>query len=420
MARGATHQARVVSGDGATLVHIARGGKTAGPNLPPRAPAAPPVLESAAPTVNETGSKTPPAGDAPAGGPPGPPDEFAGIPSRASRHPAIAAAAILLAGFLVFQMRADVRYALSPTVAVDLGDARKLVAAGQVPANRYVRLSGLPDRESALILDTQGSWSFRQFFRLLGTGDRVFIKRAADPLPVDLAERDVFTGRLVPFQDLSFQESIRRHFSANVSATHFFEPAALEAALGKSGGVALVDRLGQSVSLAPDDRLAIDVGRPGDFRIELPGDRWNDLEKAKATVVQRGGQIVEATSTETKRRAVVARFPDERREAALTALSDLDRRVRITQATSTLQVRLGELRVGEAGLVARTPQGEVALPRDRIESVRAVAPVRIPEGAWLLVEGERPRDHLRAVVIAVLLVGFALFNALALRPRRRA
>ena len=36
--------------------------------------------------------------------------------------------------------------------------------------NRYVRVSGLPDRESALQIDTKGSWVFSQFFR--DAGDR--------------------------------------------------------------------------------------------------------------------------------------------------------------------------------------------------------------------------------------------------------
>jgi hypothetical protein len=381
-----------------------------------------PVLESAAPTVSETGSQIPPVGERPVGGGPSgpPPDEFAGIPSRASRHPVIAGAAVLLAGYLVFQIRADVQYALSPTTPVELGDARNVAASTSVPGNRYVRISGRADRESALILDTQGSWSFTQFFRLLGTEDRVFVKRSADPLPLELAERDVFTGRLVPFKDLSFQESIRRHFSANVSATHFFALPALEAGLGQGGAVTLTDRASQKVTLAPEDELAIDSATPGDLRIELPVDRWPELNKAKAAVTDQGGQIVSAETTVLRRQAVVARFPDKVRDTALAALSDLDRRVLIGPARTTLRVRLQDLRAIPTGLVARPRGGaEVTLPREQIVAVRSVAPVRIPEGGWLLLEGDRPRDHIKSVVFAVLLVGFGLVNLFALRPRAR-
>ena len=114
------------------------------------------MLESPAPKVSETGSQNAPGGERTSGGGPSgpPPDEFANIPSRASRHPIIAVAAVLLAGYLVFQIRADVQYALSSATAIDLGDARNVAASASVPANRYVRLSGRGDRESALILDT--------------------------------------------------------------------------------------------------------------------------------------------------------------------------------------------------------------------------------------------------------------------------
>lgn len=377
------------------------------------------MLDSAPPTVSEAGSQIPPAGErSVGGGPPGPPDEFAGIPSRASRHPVIAGAAVLLAGYLVFQIRDDVRYALSPATAIELGDARAVASSSSVPANRYVRLEGRADRESALILDTQGSWAFTQFFRLLGTEDRVFVKRAADPLPLELAERDAFTGRLVPFKDLSFQESIRRHFSANVSATHFFTLEALEPAVGKGGPATLTDRAGQKVTLAPEDQLTIDVASPGQLRIELPADRWPDLPRARAAVADQGGQIVSAETTILRRQAVVARFPDDRREAALAALSDLDRRVLIGPARTTHKVRVGELSAAPDGLVARPPgAAAVTLPRAQIVAVRSVAPVRIPEGAWLLLEGDRPRDHVKSVVIAVALVVFGLVNLFALRPR---
>ena len=379
------------------------------------------MLESPAPTVSETGSQIPPErqrnGDGPSGPPP---DEFAGIPSRASRHPVIAAAAVLLAGYLTFQIRDDVRYALSPGTAIELGDARGVATASAVPGNRYVRLSGRADRESALILDTQGSWSFTQFFRLLGTEDRVFVKRSADPLPVDLAEHDVFTGRLVPFKDLSFQESISRHFASHVSATHFFVPAALEAVLGQAVPVTLADRAGQKVSLSAEDELTIDTASPEDLRIELPADRWPDLARAKTAVVDQGGQVLSADTTALNRQAVVARFPPARRESAIAALSDLDRRVLIGPARTTVRVRLQDLRATPAGLVAHPRGGaEVTLPRAQIVAVRSVAAVRIPPGAWLLLEGDQPRDHIRSVVMAAFLVGFALVNLFALRPRAR-
>jgi hypothetical protein len=47
-----------------------------------------------------------------------------------------------------------------------------------------------------------------------------------------------------------------------------------------------------------------------------------------------------------------------------------------------------------------------------------MAPVVIPADAYLLVEGDRPRDHVKSVVIALVLVVFGAFNIVALVRNR--
>jgi hypothetical protein len=364
--------------------------------------------------VSEIDPQTPPAS------PPRPsgPDEFDGIRARRSRHPILAAATVALAIFLGLKIQSDVRYALSSQSPVAL-DARALARGsdGAVPANRFVRLSGAADRESALILSNRGSWKFTQFFRLLGTDNRVFVRRAPDPLPAELAERDVFTGRLLRFRDLSFAQSIRRHLATHVSATHFFTPAALEKVLPASGRtVDVADQLGETVSLAPEDELSIDTARAGDVRILLPGDRFPGEADARAAVTGRGGEVQSLHVGSDGSKIVVARLPAARRDAILDALVELDHRVRVGPARLTTRVRLAELRVGPEGLVARSSDGtSVTLARADILAVRTMAPVRIPGDAWLLIEDDRPRDHLPSVVIGVFLIAFIVVNVLAVR-----
>ena len=121
-------------------------------------------------------------------------DEFAHIKRRRSRHPLITLAGALLAFFLVFYGWRDLRYALSSGDPLELGNAALVFNNDKATAgleNRYVRVAGTPDRESALELDTKGSWVFSQLFRVLGTGDRLFVHRLQNPLPADRAEADV-------------------------------------------------------------------------------------------------------------------------------------------------------------------------------------------------------------------------------------
>ncbi len=346
-------------------------------------------------------------------------DEFADIPSPTRRHPLIALATVALAVFLIFQLRDEISFALSSSAPLDLGDARALATRQDLPRNRVVRISGRPDRESGVILDTQGSWQFSQFFRLLGTGNRIFVMRSPDPLSAEAAAKDVFVGRLERFSDLSFEVAIRKYFAGRVSATHFFKAAALQSGLS-SGAVTVADTLGDKVTLSPNDELAIDVARPGEIVIEFPRERFATPEAAKAAVENEGGRVVEVLplAPEAKSVALVATFADDRRDQALSALDAVDRRIRLRPARTTVKARVADLGGDAQGLLVKTGGKVTPLPSDKILAIRTLAAVEIPANAFLLREGDQPRAHLKTVIIAAFLLGFALVNLLALRRRQ--
>jgi hypothetical protein len=355
------------------------------------------------------------------GGLPG--DEFANVPSPRRRHPAVALGAVVLAGFLLYVIHDDLFYAFSHSEARDLGDARALAALAmdQVPTNEYVRVAGMPDRESGVIIDTAGAWHFTQFFRLLGTKSRVFVNRVPNPIPVEQAERDVFVGRLVRFSDLSFQEAIRKHFANRVSATHFFAPASVRehVASSKGGPVKLADMMGEAVELAPNDELAIDVRRPAEVQVDMPRAKWSDATAARAALEAQGAQVLDqpAAPSDRKNLALVVTFPPELRDRAMNAISELDVGVRFQPVRTTYRPRVADLQAGEDGLLVKSGGHEQALPLSRILAVRTQANVQIPEDALLLREGEKPRDHLKTIIVAAFLLGFALVNLLSLRRR---
>lgn len=350
-------------------------------------------------------------------------DEFAGIRSSPGRHPVIALGTAALACFLIFQIKNDVLYALSSSVPENLGDARALSKSKleALPVNRYVRLSGNADRESAVVLDTQGSWNFMQFFRLLGTNNRIFVRRSPDPLPAELAARDVFVGRLVRFSDLSFQEAIRHHFAGHVSATHFLAPEDVRAALAAAPGAALTldDRLGDRVAIAANDELVIDVERPGQIQMEFSREHFANQAAARTAVEQQGGQVIEAPSdgVDPKTMVLVVTFPPERRDQGLDALGKLDRQLRMRPAHTAHRARVADLSATADAIVIKAATGAQGLPLAQIQGIGTLATVHIPDDALIVFEGERPREHLKTVVIAVFLLGFAVFNLLALRRR---
>ncbi len=308
-------------------------------------------------------------------------DEFAHIKRRRSRHPLITLAGALLAFFLVFYGWRDLRYALSSGDPLELGNAALVFNNDKATAgleNRYVRVAGTPDRESALELDTKGSWVFSQLFRVLGTGDRLFVHRLQNPLPADRAEADVFEGRLIRIDDLPYADAIRGYFAKHVVATHYFAAdAALKALAARAPGapLSIVDRGGDKASLAADEALAIEVALPDQVQVGLPrsrfpigrrgpgGDHVARRRRDSGEGPREGAGAAQRGRREPARhraRAAVAldvrrAFPAARRQAALDELGDLDRTVEIRDARETIATHANELTIEDGALVVRAP-----------------------------------------------------------------
>ncbi|HXU03452.1 MAG TPA: hypothetical protein VN903_20945 [Polyangia bacterium] len=372
-------------------------------------------------------------------------DEFAHIPRRRSRNPIITLAGALLAFFLVFYGRRDLRYALSSSDPVELGNASVVFNSDKATVgleNRYVRVAGTPDRESALELDTKGSWVFSQLFRVLGTGDRLFVHRLQNPLPAERAEADVFEGRLIRVDDLPYADAIRSYFARHVTATRYFAPDAFVKALAArapGAPLAVVDRGGDRVSLAAEEALAIEVARPDEVQIGLPRARFATEDAARAAIVAHGGEVTAAKGLvkapapqgagsssllasapeQPARWTFVVKFPAARRQAALDELGDIDRTVEIRDARETIATHTSELSADGGALIVRAPgAAERRLAAADVAAVHTIGPVVIPADAYLLVEGDRPRDHLSSILIALVLMTFGVFNIVALVRNR--
>jgi len=380
-----------------------------------------------------------------AGSPAGTVDEFAHIPRRRARHPLITLAGAALAFFLVFYGWRDLRYALSSGEPLELGVAATVFSNDKATAdlaNRYVRVAGIPDRESALELDTKGSWVFSQLFRVLGTGDRLFVHRMQNPLPAARAEADVFEGRLIRIDELPYAQAIRGYFAKHVTATHYFAiDTTLAALAGRASGAPLTiaDRGGDKVALAADEALAIEVVKPDEVQIGLPNGRFPTEDAARTAITSRGGEVTVARGLvktaapssagassllasapePPSRWTFVVRFPSARRQAALDELGDIDRTVEIRDARETIATRASELAAADGALIIRAPGGaERRLAAANVAAVHTIAPVVIPDGAYLLIEGDRPRDHVASVIISLVLMTFGVFNVVALVRNR--
>jgi hypothetical protein len=349
----------------------------------------------------------------------------------------LALAAGLLALFLVIKMRGDLSFFLRARAAADLGDARALFANPNGPrvlgegVNRLVRVHGTPDRESALQVDTKGSWTFTELFRLLGTQSRVFVHRRENPLPGFRAEADVFEGRLMRFSDLPFEDAIRTHFAGHVDATHFFRPDDIRriVAAGVSTTASLSDVAGDTVILGPNDILALELRHAGEVEVGLPAARFRDVGAARAALVARGARVLGPGRTVPDRQTFVIAVGPAERDRVLNDVAALDYQSDLRDVRETVKARLTDLAVEGGALVIKSgvppAAEEAAAPAAAgnpgappssaralvgIESIRTLATVQIPPDAFLIVEAETPREHLSDAAIAVVLIAFAGVN----------
>jgi len=113
----------------------------------------------------------------------------------------------------------------------------------------------------------------------------------------------------------------------------------------------------------------------------------------------------------TERWTFVVTFPADVRQAALSALGDLDRKVEIRDARHSVKVRVSDVAPTEDGIALRPGSGsEKRVPLAEVAAVRTLTTVRVPPDAYLLVEGDRPRDHLPTLFLALAVAMFGVFN----------
>ena len=127
-------------------------------------------------------------------------------PARPRRSPIVSLAVIAVGAMVLWQLRADIGFALSPSAPQTLA----LSAVDTWPDNRLVSVEGIPDYRNALMFEPKGDRYRRSFFRLLGTGDRVLVRADETSTRTDLSER--FVGRLRRFEDIAFQGDVRRYY----------------------------------------------------------------------------------------------------------------------------------------------------------------------------------------------------------------
>ena len=345
-------------------------------------------------------------------------EELASLPRSRPRSPLIGLLVIAIGLLLIAKIWPDVRYSLSGSVPQELGDARALGldAARELPAadNTWVAVHGLPDFRNGLLFEPKGDSYRRAFYRMMGTGSRLWVRAEQTSTRHELSDRLV--GRLRHFDELPYAGQVRDYYAKKVKTTRLLDGPSLRAAL--AGGMPsgpLVDQGGEPVKLEPDTKLTFVINDPSALQITLAKDKFAVEEDARHEAERLG---VPVTFLRETRAGFVYR-------AQLGGLTRDGLIARLDDRSIPFQADRSEL-VVVASKVAVAPDdaltaGGRTLPWSVIESVQLSSPVIIPsDHAWVLIEGDVPGDNRWALLLASGLAIFLLLNAWMLTRSLRA
>ncbi len=327
-------------------------------------------------------------------------DEFAGIhPAPPRRNPVLALAVLALGGVLIWHLRADISYAFTPKVADDLGDARNVGPAALVD-NRYVTLSGQPDRRNALFLEPKGEKSRQTFFRLLGTETRLLVRAADTATRAKIEDR--WTGRLRRFGALPWSSALKRYYSEEVKAARFLPLDGVRKAL-TDHSTSLRDRAGEPITVDASTPVHVDSLFPDDLLVTLWAEKFPDATDARHELEKLGIKVV------TPRKATEA--------------GDFDFIIAAPVAERAAVIdKLDKAQIGFAAHQERETivWGSLKELGPQVAEVSVDSPIRIADDAWVLTEDEAPDAFLWAPIVAALLMAFMAFNVWYLVRARRA
>jgi len=372
----------------------------------------------------------------------------------ARRHPVVAAAVLAVSMLLLYKMRADISYALLPEQPVALGGA-EAVAAGKLvgQGDKFVQLTGLPDHRNSVAYDPKGGRGRVQVFRLLGSASKLLVARKVT-LSAELSSS--FVGRLRPISDVWFAEPLRAYFQQ----TQVLRAIDLEKLKALPAGklalpLATMDRSGQVLTVNKEQELLIDVLFDDDVRVLLSKEKFPSEQDARYEVERIGlphgpgietrdgfGYVLRLPPNGPERQRLLAqidslgiwlwhRIETYRVPSALLTVSasgleipgpdSLQQPVRYRSVAPTAPaptVPVAPSVDSELLLAVREPT--TLLTWNEVQAAQVSEPLTIPDDAFVLFDGEQPRQLQWVRPVAALLVLFILLNLYYLirfRPR---
>ncbi len=315
----------------------------------------------------------------------------------------LALSVVVLCGYVMLQLRADLVFSRQGTAATALATAQDVLSAD---LDSFVTVQATPDRAyAARVLKSRSSIGQR-LFPLLGTDGRVWLLVSGSPWREPATYDERWEGRVRELDRMPFSRALNDYLERVQPMPRFVDVATVRAALA-SGASQLRHASGDTIAVTPDTEVRISQRIADRARITATATEEYPDEAAWRAALERSGVLPPGTPPESGDE-MSWRFgvtdpggPDAVNARLIAAgLRAAHAEDVITERTA----RWSKLSVSERGLAV---DGDV-VPWNEVREIGVSARRTVPAGARVLVATERPADYWYLLPLFGVLSAFAL------------
>jgi hypothetical protein len=279
------------------------------------------------------------------------------------------------------------------------------VLAGKIDLESYIAIDAEPLAAHAIRSTTaKGSFGYR-VVPARGTGERLWLVVPGDGW--EAPQRGAYVGRLRKLADLPLAKSVIA-YTADHPRPMFATPAAARAGFASSK-VAMVT--GDQLEVRDADRVAFEVIDPGTATIVAStNERFPDAA-AWQKAIEAAGITVGPPHVNGEQ----ITFPAVATDALATLTAKLEAAslwaARVDPVTNHLETTWGQLKSSPAG--GFVVDGKT-IPETQIDLIGLYVARGMPDGAYALITGERPKDYWFVLPVTILIGVIGLLFAWAL------
>jgi hypothetical protein len=339
--------------------------------------------------------------------------------------PLLSLSIIVLCGYLMISLRADLRFAREGETPRDVTDRTQLVTDEDL-RDRFVRAQLVPDRSfAAQIARGETGVGDHRVAPVLGAEDKIWLYVDSNPWTAEIDYQEIYRGRLRRARDLPFFAELGAYLARHEPVPRHVEAEAVRAAL--AAGAGRVDApAGDVLPIGAETAVVVtELVRDRVRLAALATDERPDAATWTAALVGAGviapGTVPVAETDRLWRFDAAAPSGADAVRAALAAAKLFA--VTVEPVVHRARGAWGDLRVDGDGL--RLGVGP-AVPWADVQSVTVAVPHGLPDDAVVLLTEDRPAAYWYVVplyallALFVLLFGWALWRALRSPPAAEA